>query len=88
MLISGIINLVYGLILCSTCWGAIVGIPLIVFSIFELILVGQANKLPLKEFKEKAQGIGISEVCEFLCINIFSGICGIIVLINLKDIKQ
>ncbi len=65
----------------------IIGIPMIIISIFELILFSKSASMPSDEFKQQARIIAIIELIEFFCLNIIAGICGIIVFVNLKEAK-
>ncbi len=79
--------MVIGLCWFMGCWTMIIGIPMIIISIFELILFSKSASMPSDEFKQQARIIAIIELIEFFCLNIIAGICGIIVFVNLKEAK-
>lgn len=81
VLISAISNIVVGLFWLSTCFGAILTVPMIILCIFEFQLFSSADSLPDAELGARAKNLGIFQIVVGL-FNIASLVCGIIVLVN------
>ena len=88
ILISAIANLVLGIVWISTCFGAVLGVPMLVLSIFEFIHYSKSDELSSAKFASKAETLGILEVIEGLCLNLVSLVCGILVLIHVGKYRK
>ncbi len=87
ILVSAIANIVIGLFWCSLCLGAVVGLPMLVLSVYEFMFYSSADtKTPL-ELHKASQPLAIAEIVLGV-FNTVSLICGIIVLINRKKLLR
>ena len=80
VLISGIFNILVGLLWTSTLCGAVIGVPQIILAVFELVYVGRADKMPFHDAIRQGKLLGIFEIVSGL-FNLISLICGILVLV-------
>ncbi|XAM00652.1 hypothetical protein OT109_04515 [Phycisphaeraceae bacterium D3-23] len=89
MLISGIINCLYGVLLIFGCWTAILTPLLLTAGILEIIHATKILKDPIEVYKP-ATGIAVLEICSILGCNVYSMVAGIINLIFWGDpqVKQ
>lgn len=83
ILISAIFNILAALGWFSTCFLAIVGIPLLVLGIFEILMFAKlGDPAKAREAYARARTYGVLEICTILAFNVVSTVCGIIVLVN------
>ncbi len=88
MLISGIFNLIAGLSWTLTCLGVLLGGPLIVLGIFELITYSGGRAMEPNRYLGRAKVMAILGVCTILTWNLGSFICGIIILTQLTSARE
>lgn len=84
---SGIVNVVMGSLLTLTCYGAVIGIPMLVLGIFELVHHSKRNTLPPYYYASSSITLGIFQIIVGL-FNIVSLIMGIIVLGHATSVKS
>lgn len=81
ILISAIANLIIGIFWACTVFGFIFAIPMWICCAAEFGLHGKADRLPAEKFAKKANNLATFEIIVGL-LNLFSLVCGILVLIN------
>lgn len=93
VLVSGILNIVWGGILALTGLITIVGIlclPILilpmVLGVFEMIYALNLLAEPPK-IKHPSQALAILEICNVVFLNIFSGVVGILSLIFISEVE-
>ena len=86
VLVSAIGNVVLGLIWASTCFGVVLGVPMLIFSIFEFMLYSKMGRVSRSELAGSARTIGNCEIV-FGLFNLVSLICGIVLLINVSKFE-
>jgi len=79
-LVSGVANILAGLVWISTLCGAPIGIGQIVLAIFEILYFAQADKKPLDQAINQAKLLAVFEIISGV-FNIVSLPCGILVLV-------
>jgi hypothetical protein len=84
---SGILNVIMGSLLTLTCYGSVIGIPMLILGIFELIHHSKRNTLPPYYYASASITLGIFEIVVGL-FNIVTLIMGIIVLGHATSVKS
>jgi hypothetical protein len=87
IMVSGILNLIFGILWCLTCYGVIFGVPLIILACFELNFQSSARYQFPFTVRSNAQCLGIFEVVCGL-FNWFSLVLGIITLCQLSSLRD
>jgi hypothetical protein len=87
LLISAIADLVVGLIWIATCFGAFIGVPMILLCVFEFSLYGRADSLPRNVLAGKAKTLAIFQIVVGL-FNMITLVCGIISMINAGNLQR
>lgn len=87
LLVSAISNIVVGLIWLSTCFGAVLTVPMIILCVYEFALYSKASQLHPAEFARQAKNLGIFEIIVGMA-NLPTLICGIIVMIQAGKIRR
>ncbi len=88
ILISGILNVMTGLAHLTWCIGVIFTVPLVVLAVFEFIYFSKLGQADFSAHKSKVKLISILEICTILVGNVGSLVCGIIVLVSIKEIPD
>lgn len=89
ILISAIFNLLTAIGWAMGCITIVISIPLIVLCIFEFMQhakLGDPNRRG--NLADSTRIIAILEICTIITGNLPSMICGILVLVNLKDLER
>lgn len=79
ILLSGIADILIGIIWVGTCFGAVWGIPQIVLGVFEVVFFAQSDTMPRQTAIRRAKLLGCLEIVSGL-FNPISLVCGILVL--------
>jgi hypothetical protein len=87
LLVSAISNIVVGLIWLSTCFGAVLTVPMIILCVYEFALYSKASQMHPMEFARQARNLGIFEIIVGMA-NLPTLICGIIVMIQAGKIGR
>lgn len=88
ILISGILNCLVALAWVPWCVTIVLSIPLIILAVFEFIYFSKLGQVDFAAHKSKVKLISILEICTIIAGNVGSLVCGIIVLVNIKEIPD
>jgi len=87
LLISGIGNVVVGLLWLVTCYGIIFTVPMVILCVFEFSLYWNAPRMRPVQLVSRAQTLAVFEILVGL-MNGVSLVCGILVLVGCSNLQR
>ena len=87
VLASAICNLIFGSLLTLTCYGAILGIPMIILAVFEFVHHSKRLSTPAYQYASASITLGIFQIVVGL-FNVVTLIMGILVLGHATSAKS